>query len=78
MVYLIDQTSIGRASQRDFAGYPLRIGSTAEIAEGGFSVPEKTNAYPQSQLYNQWPRVSVLPRSPWFKVELTSTKPRLA
>lgn len=72
-VYIIDQTSVGRATQEDLPGYPLRIGSTAEIAEAGFTVPENFNAYPQSQLHTQWPGVSstlshsskpVLPRDP--------------
>jgi len=57
-VYIIDQTSVGRATQEDLPDYPLRIGSTTEIAEAGFTVPEKTNAYPQSQLHTQWPGVS--------------------
>lgn len=54
-VYIIDQTSVGRATQNDLAGYPLRFGSTAEITTGGFTKPESVNAYPQSQLHTQWP-----------------------
>ncbi|KAL8878981.1 MAG: hypothetical protein Q9192_008330, partial [Flavoplaca navasiana] len=54
-------TSVGRATQEDLPGYPLRIGSTAEIAQRGFTVPELTNAYPQSQLHTQWPGVSGVP-----------------
>ena len=60
-VYIVDQTSVGRATQEDLPGYPLRIGSTAEIAQRGFTVPELTNAYPQSQLHTQWPGVSGVP-----------------
>lgn len=59
-VYLVDQTSVGRATQNDLPGYPLRVGLTDEIAEQGFSAPEITNAYPQSQLHTQWPGVSRL------------------
>lgn len=33
----------------------LRIGSTAEISERGFTVPEDSDLYPQSQLHTQWP-----------------------
>ena len=58
-VYLVDQTSVGRATQEDLTGYPLRIGSTAEIAQSGFTVPEFENAYPQSRLHTQWPGVSL-------------------
>ncbi|KAI4137091.1 MAG: hypothetical protein LQ341_005281 [Variospora aurantia] len=54
-VYLVDQTSVGRATQNDLPGYPLRIGSTDQIAERGFSAPEIVNDYPQSQLHTQWP-----------------------
>ncbi|KAI4189305.1 MAG: hypothetical protein LQ348_003814 [Seirophora lacunosa] len=54
-VYIVDQTSVGRATQEDLPGYPLRIGATAEIAERGFTTPEITNPYPQSQLHTQWP-----------------------
>lgn len=57
-VYIIDQTSVGRSTQEDLAGYPLRIGATAEIAQIGFTAPELTNSYPQSQLHTQWPGVS--------------------
>lgn len=32
-VYVVDQTSVGRGSQADLTGYPLRIGSTANISE---------------------------------------------
>ncbi|KAL3424965.1 hypothetical protein PVAG01_04246 [Phlyctema vagabunda] len=55
MVYIVDQTSVGRATQNDLTGYPLRIGSTSEITEKGFTAPETANAYPQSQLHTQWP-----------------------
>ena len=58
VVYIVDQTSVGRGSDQDFNGYPLRIGSTVEINEEGFTYPEGTNAYPQSQLHTQWPGVS--------------------
>lgn len=32
-VYVVDQTSVGRGTQEDLVGYPLRIGSTANISE---------------------------------------------
>lgn len=35
-VYVVDQTSVGRGTQEDLVGYPLRIGSTANISEVGF------------------------------------------
>ncbi|KAB8291619.1 hypothetical protein EYC80_006419 [Monilinia laxa] len=54
-VYVVDQTSVGRGSQPDLTGYPLRIGSTANISEVGFTAPEIANAYPQSQNHTQWP-----------------------
>ncbi|KAL1617404.1 hypothetical protein SLS56_011020 [Neofusicoccum ribis] len=54
-VYLLDQTSVGRGSEEDLTNFPLRIGSTAEISQKGFTAPELTNAYPQSQNHTQWP-----------------------
>lgn len=54
-VYVVDQTSVGRGTQEDLAGYPLRIGSTSNISEIGFTNPQAANAYPQSQLHTQWP-----------------------
>jgi hypothetical protein len=62
-VYIVDQTSVGRSSQQDFPRYPLRIGSTAEIAQNAFTAPETINAYPQSQLHTQWPGVRIFPIS---------------
>ncbi|KAL8686132.1 MAG: hypothetical protein Q9224_005543 [Gallowayella concinna] len=59
-VYIIDQTSVGRATQEDISGYPLRIGSTAEIAQRSFAAPEIANAYPQSQLHTQWPGKAII------------------
>ncbi|MGI4852259.1 MAG: alpha/beta hydrolase, partial [Janthinobacterium lividum] len=47
LVYIVDQTSVGRATDQDFDAYPLRIGSTAEIAEVGFTIPQSVDAYPQ-------------------------------
>jgi len=55
LVYLVDQTSVGRGTQEDLTGYPLRIGSTSNISEVGFTNPQTANAYPQSQLHTQWP-----------------------
>ncbi|ESZ97760.1 hypothetical protein SBOR_1842 [Sclerotinia borealis F-4128] len=54
-VYIVDQTSVGRGTQEDLTGYPLRIGSTSNISEVGFTAPEIADAYPQSQLHTQWP-----------------------
>jgi hypothetical protein len=54
-VYLVDQTSVSRGTQEDLAGYPLRIGSTSNISEVGFTNPQAADAYPQSQLHTQWP-----------------------
>ncbi|KAF2145320.1 uncharacterized protein K452DRAFT_264232 [Aplosporella prunicola CBS 121167] len=54
-VYLLDQTSVGRGTEEDLTDFPMRIGSTAEISQKGFTVPEVTNAYPQSQNHTQWP-----------------------
>ena len=68
-VYIVDQTSVGRATQEDLPGYPLGIGSTAEIAQRGFTVPELTNAYPQSQLHTQWPGVCRLPLVVMFRAQ---------
>jgi hypothetical protein len=55
LVYIVDQTSVGRGTQEDLTGYPLRIGSTSNISEVGFTNPEAADAYPQSQLHTQWP-----------------------
>ncbi|XMA20213.1 hypothetical protein WAI453_013004 [Rhynchosporium graminicola] len=55
LVYIVDQTSVGRGTQNDIPGYPLRFGSTTNITEVGFTSPESTNAYPQSQLHTKWP-----------------------
>ncbi|KAL1615316.1 hypothetical protein SLS54_009097 [Diplodia seriata] len=54
-VYIVDQTSVGRGSEEDLTDFPMRIGSTAEISEDGFTAPEQANLYPQSQLHTQWP-----------------------
>lgn len=54
-MYLLDQTSVGRGSEEDLASFPSRIGSTAEISEAGFTVPQITDWYPQSQNHTQWP-----------------------
>ncbi|KKY16233.1 hypothetical protein UCDDS831_g07171 [Diplodia seriata] len=54
-VYIVDQTSVGRGSEEDLTDFPMRIGSTAEISENGFTAPEQANLYPQSQLHTQWP-----------------------
>lgn len=74
-VYIVDQTSVGRATQEDLPGYPLRIGSTAEIAQRGFTVPELTNAYPQSQLHTQWPGVSRLSSGVMFCSQAQTSPP---
>lgn len=54
-MYLIDQTSVGRGSEENLDDFVLRIGSTAEISEAGFTVPEITDDYPQSVNHTQWP-----------------------
>lgn len=54
-VYLLDQTSVGRGSEEDQTDFVMRIGSTAEISEKGFTAPQITDAYPQSQNHTQWP-----------------------
>lgn len=59
LVYIVDQTSVGRGTQNDLTGYPLRIGSTSNITEVGFTNPEAKNAYPQSQLHTEWPGTGV-------------------
>ena len=59
-VYIVDQTSVGRGSEEDLTDFVMRIGSTAEISEKGFTVPEITNAYPQSQNHTRWPGSGVL------------------
>lgn len=63
-VYIVDVLSVGRSAQQDLIAYPLVGRVTAEGAEAGFTAPERTNAYPQSQLHTQWPGVgpSLLPR----------------
>ncbi|KAH8649353.1 hypothetical protein BX600DRAFT_419518, partial [Xylariales sp. PMI_506] len=60
LVYIIDQTSVGRGTQNDINGYPLRFGSTSNISEVGFTNPQAADAYPQSQLHTQWPGKGVL------------------
>ncbi|RDW59612.1 hypothetical protein BP6252_12699 [Coleophoma cylindrospora] len=54
-VYVVDQTSVGRATSEDLTDYVMRIGSTSEITEAGFTAPQISDAYPQSQLHTQWP-----------------------
>ncbi|OJD32231.1 alpha beta-hydrolase [Diplodia corticola] len=54
-VYIVDQTSVGHGSEEDLTNFPMRIGSTAEISEDGFTAVERANLYPQSQLHTQWP-----------------------
>ncbi len=67
-VYIVDETSVGRSTQEDLAGYPLRIGATAEIAEAGFSAPERTTLYPQAKLHTQWPGVSSFSRAACIEI----------
>lgn len=55
LIYLIDQTSVGRGSEENLNDFVMRIGSTAEISEAGFTVPELWDEYPQSQNHTQWP-----------------------
>lgn len=55
MVYIIDQTSVGRGTQENLGDFPLRIGSTAEVTQDAFTAPETANDYPQSQNHTQWP-----------------------
>lgn len=55
LVYLVDHTSVGRASEENLNDFVLRIGSTAEISENGFTVPEVKVEYPQSVNHTQWP-----------------------
>lgn len=55
LVYLIDQTSVGRGSEENLDDFVIRIGSTAEISEAGFTVPEIDDFYPQSVNHTQWP-----------------------
>ncbi|CAN8101700.1 unnamed protein product [Discula destructiva] len=55
MVYLIDQTSVGRSSEENTEDFIMRIGSTAEISEAGLTVPEIEDDYPQSANHMQWP-----------------------
>ncbi|KAI9815930.1 MAG: hypothetical protein M1827_001922 [Pycnora praestabilis] len=54
-VYLVDTWGVGRSSDESLT--PTRIGSTAEIAELGFTSPEKFTPLPyyQAQLHTQWP-----------------------
>ncbi|KAF2087650.1 alpha/beta-hydrolase [Saccharata proteae CBS 121410] len=54
-VYIIDQTSVGRGTEEDLDDFPMKIGSTAEISERGYTAPQLTDAYPQSQFHTQWP-----------------------
>lgn len=55
LVYLIDQTSVGRGSEEDLDDFVIRIGSTAEISEMGFTAPQLWDEYPQSLNHTQWP-----------------------
>lgn len=55
VVYLVDQTSVGRGTQEDLTGYPLRVGSTSNITEISFTDPQAANAYTQNKLHTQWP-----------------------
>lgn len=59
LVYIIDQTSVGRATQEDLTGYVMRIGSTSNITEVGFTNPQAKDAFPQSQLHTQWPGTGI-------------------
>lgn len=55
LVYLVDQTSVGRGSEENLDGFEMRIGSTAEISEVGFTAPQDWDQYPQSLNHTQWP-----------------------
>ncbi|KAI9840571.1 MAG: hypothetical protein M1838_004001 [Thelocarpon superellum] len=54
-VYLLDQSSVGRASSMDFTGFPEGTQVTAEMAESGFTAPRYFGFYPQAVLHTQWP-----------------------
>ncbi|KAL1651894.1 hypothetical protein SLS58_000017 [Diplodia intermedia] len=73
-VYLLDQTSVGRATEEDLDHFPMRWGSTAEISQKGFTAPELTNAYPQSQNHTQWPGTG-LRGDPYFDAFQASILP---
>ncbi|KAF4546065.1 Alpha beta-hydrolase [Lasiodiplodia theobromae] len=73
-VYLLDQTSVGRATEEDLEHFPMRFGSSAEISQKGFTAPEITNAYPQSQNHTQWPGTG-LRGDPYFDAFQASLMP---
>lgn len=55
MIYIVDQTSVGRGSEENLDDFTIRIGSTAEISEAGFTAVQLYDEYPQSVNHTQWP-----------------------
>lgn len=55
MVYIVDQTSVGRSSEMDTADFPIAIASNVEVTEMAFTAVEDYVLWPQAALHNQWP-----------------------
>lgn len=55
LVYLVDQSGLGRSSSNDLVTFPLAAGSGPDLVEAGFTAVEDYNAYPQAALHTQWP-----------------------
>jgi hypothetical protein len=54
-VYVVDVIGNGRSGQNDIASYPLRLGSTDNITQDGFTAPERVDYYPQAAGHDKWP-----------------------
>lgn len=58
-VYLLDVIGNGRSVQNDLADYTLKIGSTDNITQNGFTAPELVDYYPQADGHDKWPGTGV-------------------
>lgn len=58
-VYLVDVIGNGRSVQNDLADYTLKIGSTDNITQSGFTAPELAEYYPQAVGHDKWPGTGI-------------------
>jgi pimeloyl-ACP methyl ester carboxylesterase len=76
-LYILDPISTGRSTQNDITNFPLRLGSTTENVEAGFTAPETNHAYPYPQSVNhtQWPDGNGTHGNPIFDAFMASINP---
>ncbi|ETS73213.1 hypothetical protein PFICI_15158 [Pestalotiopsis fici W106-1] len=58
-VYILDVIGNGRSTQNDLADYTIKLGSTDNITQNGFTAPELADYYPQAEGHDKWPGTGV-------------------